>query len=104
MKKELYGKEKIIIEETSEEKLLEYYLVIKETPFKSSNINYVSYGAEINMSDNNSDDVESKLLEDLFFSKEKAVAFMDSLVKGRVTPCELEEIAEDTLKQQLMNL
>ena len=102
MKKELYGKESITIEEENEERYIEYSLLIKETPFEGSGINYLSYGVEINMSDKNKL-IETARAEDLFFSKEKAVEFIDGLKSGLVTPCTLDDIVEDTLRGALMD-
>lgn len=102
MRKEFYGKEKIVLEVNGEEREVEYNLLIKETPFTGSDIRYISYGVEINMSDKNKV-VESASEEDLFLSKEKAVEFIDDLKKGQVTPCTLCDIVADTVRGALLD-
>lgn len=104
MRKDLYGSEKITLEESKEERNIEYMLLVRETPFAGSDIRYISYGIEINMSDKNNELIETAREEDLFFSKEKAVEFIDDLKKGRVTPCTLGDIVADTLRGAVLDL
>lgn len=104
MKRELYKSEKISPTEVEEgEVVLEYYITQSEHPFKTGSINYVCYGVEIRKINPDNDafsEIESA--EEIFFSKEKAEAFLSLLAKEKVTPCSLSEIVSDTLKEALI--
>lgn len=103
MTKNLYRTERIKIEEGVEEQfILEYYLIQDKHAFKTGNINYICYGVEIRMrEENNNQYSEIRSVEEIFFSKEIAIEFLDKLADGLVTPCTLQDIASDSLAESL---
>jgi len=104
MERELYKTERIISDELDNRELVvEYYLTSCRHPFKSGDINYVCYGVEIKMYKEGGEDfLEKQSAEEIFFSKKEALRFIDNLANGKVTPCTLNDLVEDALKESLM--
>lgn len=99
MNKEFYRCESFVAENEEHEKVnLEYYLIQSEHPFKSGNINYMCYGVEIRMKkEKDSDYSEIESANEIFFSKDIAIEFINKIADEKVTPCTLEAVVSDVL-------
>ena len=98
MEKEIIKRAEILPDGESDKETAEYYLVCDSHPFESGNIRYVSYGVGIQLV-KDGEIKENTSLKDVFFSIYEAVKFIQTLAESRVTPCTLEEIVSDYLKE-----
>ena len=103
MNTKMYRTEKVNVEEVNKNYILEYYLIDEERSFNTGNINYMCYGVEIRMREENADNYcESQTADKLFSSKDLAINFLTKLADCHVTPCTLEDVVSDHLIEALV--
>ena len=94
--------EKLYSSEEGKNFELEYYLISKQHSFINSNINYMCYGVEVRLhEDNISEYCEIESTDELYSSKDRAIDFLNKLADGLVTPCTLKDVLSDTLIEEL---
>ncbi len=83
-------------EEISKEFSLKYYLVVTEKLQKGSLIE--TFGIEVaKFCEPELHDVESKLIDDIFTSKEKVTDILEILYRNLVTPVTLVDVVSDLI-------
>lgn len=97
MKKEIIASANIAAEENAD-KLVVQYCLLQEDGFSGQSD--ISYGVELILLKDGKIK-ENTSLKDVFFSKNEAIDFIGELARGKATPCTLDEIVSDYLKERI---